>query len=269
MTKLMGGLGNQLFQLAAGMYVAEHAKSRLCLDVSFFENNKCHDGFCLPEILNLEKIGIEVSRGTSRLAVPIKVRESKGAIDRAVWFGGIIPNWMGLQLRGYWQIASLAEAMRDVLMDSLHPIEEQFSDCIFLHFRRGDYVIGANKDLHDVLPSSYYSEGISFLLSRFDNCPILVVSDDLEYAKSAVENLPSADYRFIDFEDSFSTFRAMTTCRGAICANSSFSWWAAFFQANRKCWVLPQTWDAIHPELAYLRHPSGSVQAANTLVVLG
>jgi hypothetical protein len=261
-TKLMGGLGNQIFQLTAGLYVAEKTGRRLCLDISYYDKNKCHDGFCLPEILDLELLGARVGGKMHRFVAPITMRESAITLDRAINICKVLPNCIGVQFQGYWQIATIAEAMEKRLKKGLLPIQPQYSDCIFLHFRRGDYVIGKNKELHDVLPKDYYSEAISFVSSRYGDCPILVVSDDMEYAQSAIKQLPPADYRLVGFSDTFSTFRAMLSCRGAICANSSFSWWAAFLQANRVCWILPQMWDSIQPDLAFQRHPSGSTAFA-------
>jgi len=266
--KLMGGLGNQLFQLSSALYVAEQAGLPLVLDVSWFEKNKCHDGFCLPEILDLSKLGVQVSGAPSRLRAPIKVRESIGPIDRAILYSRHMPNWMGLQLRGYWQIAEIAEKMQKTLTDSIHVQSVQSEDTYFLHIRRGDFVEGRNKELHDVLPATYYFDAVNLVNERHGRPQILVVSDDMDYARMTLKGLPEARYSFLPPLDTFGTFRVLQSCKGAICANSTFSWWAAFLQKNRECWILPDYWDTFTSRhIQDLKIPSGSMRMPNGLVL--
>jgi hypothetical protein len=266
--KLMGGLGNQLFQLSSALYVAEQAGLPLVLDVSWFEKNKCHDGFSLPKILDLNKLGVTVSGAPSRLRAPIKVRESIGAIDRAILYGRHMPNWMGLQLRGYWQIAAIAEKIQKRLTDSLHVQIVHAVDTYFLHIRRGDYVEERNKKLHDVLPSTYYFDAVNLVNERHGRPEISVVSDDMDYARRALKELPHARYKLLPPMNTFQTFWVLQSCKGAICANSTFSWWAAFLQKNRECWILPDYWDSFTSrQIQELKIPSGSVRMPNGLVI--
>ena len=44
-TKIKGGLGNQLFQYAVGRAVALHHKVPLKFDLSIFETYKLHNGY--------------------------------------------------------------------------------------------------------------------------------------------------------------------------------------------------------------------------------
>lgn len=266
-TKLMGGLGNQLFQLTAGLYVAEKVGRRLILDVSYYDQNQCHDGFCLPEIMDLGPLGIEVIRRPSRLVSPIVVRESEDGPDHAMRMCSRLPDWMGLQLRGYWQVAKFAEVMRHRLVSNFSGIESDYRNTFFLHFRRGDYLSAGNKELYDIIPKRYYSDAINYVLNNHSNPRILVVSDDIEYAGLVIQTLPEADYQVLQVTDTFSTFRIMTSCVGAVCANSSFSWWAAFLQRNNRCWILPEKWDNIHPELAFQRWPRLSRVLPEGLVI--
>ena len=47
--KIKGGLGNQLFQYAAGRAVALHHKLPLKLDLTIFETDKSHNGYRLDQ----------------------------------------------------------------------------------------------------------------------------------------------------------------------------------------------------------------------------
>jgi hypothetical protein len=222
----------------------------------------------LPEILDLNKLGVQVSGAPSRFRAPIKVRESTGAINRAILYSRHMPNWMGLQLHGYWQIAEIAEKMQKTLTDSLHFQSVRSDDTYFLHIRRGDYVEGRNKELHDVLPSTYYFDAVNLVNERRGGPQILVVSDDMDYARRALKELPKACYTLLPPLDTFETFRVLQSCKGAICANSTFSWWAAFLQKNRECWILPDYWDSFTSrQIQELKIPSGSVRMPNGLVI--
>ena len=49
-TKIKGGLGNQLFQYATGRAVASHHKLPLKLDLTWFETHKLHNGYRLDQL---------------------------------------------------------------------------------------------------------------------------------------------------------------------------------------------------------------------------
>ena len=105
----------------------------------------------------------------------------------------------------------------------------QSTTSIFLHIRRGDYLI--HSDRHTILPISYYEEGLKrFDVSSLSN--IFVFSDDIKWAKQQPLLNENPKVIFIDNDDELLTLAFMAMCKkGAICANSSFSWWGAFLGA--------------------------------------
>ncbi len=114
----------------------------------------------------------------------------------------------------------------------------------FLHVRRGDYLHPLNRH-HNIPVESY----IRYALRLLTNATyVFVVSDDISWCKEALPRMYPEERRWLfapeDMTDK-DTFVWMTKCKaGAITANSSFSWWAAYVALPDVCcmptpWALP------------------------------
>jgi hypothetical protein len=124
---------------------------------------------------------------------------------------------------------------------------------IFLHIRRGDY---KNYDRHPILSMDYYDTCIDFFPT---DKTVYVFSDEIEWVK---ENLSDKIKNrnpivYVENENEIYSLTWMTQCRGgAICANSTFSWWGAFLGAyeERSPVYVPKIWmyecriDSLFPE---------------------
>jgi hypothetical protein len=108
-------------------------------------------------------------------------------------------------------------------------------DAAFLHIRGGDYV--GNK-FHDVLLESYYTRAVRHFPS---DTLFYIFTNDVEYAKKHAV-LQNIQCKFAECSDECMALEWMKQCtRGGICANSSFSWWAAVLDMNRTL-VIPSRW---------------------------
>lgn len=118
-----------------------------------------------------------------------------------------------------------------------------FEKCAFLHIRRGDYL--KYPDRHPVQPLSYYETAVSKLLAETpDLDKIFVFSDDMNWVNEEAF-FKHDKMQKIDTPDEIYTLAFMSMCKaGAICANSSFSWWGAFLGAHekRKPVYVPKNW---------------------------
>jgi hypothetical protein len=126
---------------------------------------------------------------------------------------------------------------------------QDWSKTFFFHVRRGDYLHPANAH-HAVDLSDYYRQAFA-RMPEGSQC--FVVSDDMPWCR---ENLPTllaseeaAKHWCWCPEDAtdVEAFAAMIRCElGGICANSTFSWWAAFFQRQRtvsqRAVYMPRVW---------------------------
>lgn len=107
-------------------------------------------------------------------------------------------------------------------------------DQVSIHVRRGDYV--NNKFYVDLTKTDYYIRA----MEQFPDSEFLVFSDDIEWCKN--ERIFEG-CEFSEGKSEVEDMTLMSSCKGHIIANSSFSWWAAYISGNKT--VAPKQW---HPD---------------------
>lgn len=149
--------------------------------------------------------------------------------------------------QSYEALKPFERQIRDVLRLGIQPhcsAVGGIENAAFLHIRRGDYVDKAH--IHYLQPMAYYEKCWAELSAKKPNLDILwIVSDDIAWAKSQpfFQQIPCA--RFCELKNELETFALMSMCtEGAICANSTFSWWGAFMGAykHRNPVFVPKRW---------------------------
>ncbi|HLH52263.1 MAG TPA: glycosyltransferase [Verrucomicrobiae bacterium] len=256
--KLQGGLGNQMFQYAAGLALARRLSAQLKLDLSFLLDrsprpNFTYRDFCL-DIFQLPS-GCELLRNPGAVARLPKFVEQQFNFDpRFETLNGDI------YLDGYWQSARFFESIkpeiRSIFSSFAHPLTseqqalaEQIESCqsVCLNVRRGDYVSNPVANAwHGVCQPSYFREAVAWIQKRKPDAKFFVFSDDVEWCSSA-DLVGNAPVTYVSHEFAGEKFGAylnlMTRCRHFILPNSSFGWWAAFLgNASDKIVVVPEPW---------------------------
>lgn len=110
------------------------------------------------------------------------------------------------------------------------------NDFVAIHVRRGDYLQLPNH--HPVQTEEYYRKAVERV--GIDN-KFLIFSDDLEGCKDVFDFIPTKYFYStgVDWSDLY----MMSLCKDNIIANSSFSWWAAYLNANpNKKVIAPNKW---------------------------
>jgi hypothetical protein len=244
--KLIGGLGNQLFQYAVGRQLAEVHKTELLLDVTEFETYDLHK-------YALFGLRLKENFASKKQIEDLPIYKEKHFHYNPDFRN--IPN--DVILKGYWQTekyfidieaiireeCSLKKAAEGKDKEVLQKIEVMNS--ISLHIRRGDYVtntyesqILVSKDLE------YYNRCVEYIVERLPDCHFFIFSDDSVWVK---ENL-SLKYpaTFVDHNDASTNYedlRLMSFCKHNIICNSSFSWWGAWLNNNpEKIVCAPKKW---------------------------
>lgn len=73
-----------------------------------------------------------------------------------------------------------------------------------------------------------------------------IISNDIEYCKSyeILNNFKDKiNLNFIENSDEIESFYIMTTCKGGIMSNSSYSWWGSYINKNKnKKFIMPNEW---------------------------
>ena len=268
-TKLIGGLGNQMFQYAAGRRLAHVLGVELKLDITGFEhypprkyyleNFNIKENFAsLKEIRALTKRPI-VERVLSRtLRRPPRTASTYIREKLSFHFDPDIlslPN--GVYLDGYWQsekyFADIAGIIRREFTVKTPQKERDKElaeltascDSVSLHIRRGDYVSNARTNqILGTCDRDYYFRCVEYLAQPVKNPHLFVFSDDSEGAR---ENLKlSYPMTLVDHngaDKNYEDLRLMSQCKHHIIANSTFSWWGAWLAQRRdKIVFAPKSW---------------------------
>ncbi|MEY2811468.1 MAG: hypothetical protein RI991_463 [Bacteroidota bacterium] len=263
-TELNGGLGNQLFQYAAGLSLALKHQTTLKVSIQF-KNNDTSRNLGLSHFntniieANQEEINQFYSSSTlnrslqALLPPPFKhyFREKHFAYQSG--FNKLGPN---VYLKGYWQselyFSSIIDQVKatftlkpEYYSSVLSLIEEiKTSESVSIHIRKGDYLLHPYSEYYASLESAYYITAIAALQEQHPQLKLFVFTDDPNWVN---ENLHLASpYRLIsgiETSSMYEDFQAMLSCKYHIIANSSFSWWTAWLSAREgKKVIAPKQW---------------------------
>lgn len=275
--KLMGGLGNQMFQYAAGRCLAHLHNTELKLDLSYL-NKEPQNKYTKREYkLDVFNINAQAAgENDLKSFLPLE----RGKVTRTlmrklpILYSKLIANESGdafmkefysypknVYLNGFWQSEKYFEPVKEFLFkefslkEKLNAANESIvdkiknSDAVSLHIRRGDYINDkATNAFHGVCSLEYYQKAIGQLQKTVSGMTIFVFSDDLAWAKANLKT--DAAITFVDFNNPPETdMYLMSLCKHNIIANSSFSWWGAWINQNPgKTVIAPMQWfaDAHH-----------------------
>ena len=260
-TKLKGGLGNQLFQYAAGRAVALHHKVPLKLDLTILKTDKLHNGYRLDQFAIQADIATdnEIVKLKGGNNVLISALRKAGLVKKKSYFKekrssyfdrGIFKNNF-VYLNGYWQNELYFSNIRELLLEELSPISsmndlgcaylEQIkkTNSVSLHVRRRDYLTLENIGVLDV---DYYMKAVGYIRKNLEEPTFYIFSDDLDWCKKSLGFLDGCIY--IDrTQTEIDDLKLMSFCQHNIIANSSFSWWGAWLNQNpKKTVIAPKGW---------------------------
>lgn len=255
--ELVGGLGNQLFQIFAVISYAIGAKnSPVFLKKEKTVGMTFRTTYWNTFLVHLSNLLVK------ELPPMVPIKETSFEYNKLPLMDK--PN---IFLNGYFQSYKYFEEHRDDIFKMIHLSKQQetirknndlmFENTISLHFRLGDYI--NIQDRHPILPISYYKNAIDFLLSKIDDSSQtqLVVlyfceEQDLFEVKRLImdlENFYKNFYKNITFKQASQSIQdwqqllLMSCCKYNVIANSTFSWWAAYFNVSPdKIVCYPSQW---------------------------
>jgi hypothetical protein len=279
---LIGGLGNQMFQYAAGKALAERHGVGLALDLSGFRNYALRsfllDRLCVPEadLASAHSAGVEkptnhfvrslwkqrIDRVLGRAGLP-KLAASANQYREPHFHYDPVFEGLGPQtsLFGYFQseryFTSIAETLRDWLLprepfgvataEVLGRIERSPLP-VSVHVRRGDYLNPGTAEFHGILGEPYYRQAINRIEAALgEGTDFFVFSDDAAAAEQVLNFVPKSRLNHVrgDPERPWEDMALMARCQHHVVANSSFSWWGAWLNRSLdKVVVAPRAWFA-------------------------
>lgn len=270
--RLLGGLGNQLFQYAAARRLSILHQTSLKLDISFFASQSLRryglGPFCIQEQL-AEPEEIALVRGLSgnwsnRICSRLNRRFTPFYRPHvyAEWRLGpfssdILRTSKDVYLDGYWQSEKYFADVGDVVKREFvikyeqdhrsREVGEEIRNAqsVCIHVRRGDYLSeSTTNQVHGVCGLDYYDRCVRFLAERIPNPQFFVFSDDIGWTRQNLHLEYSTT--FVDHNGAtreYEDLRLMSMCKHNIIANSSFSWWGAWLNTNPGKMVLaPRRW---------------------------
>jgi len=267
MTKVVvaldGGLGNQMFQHAAGKSVAVRVGMPLALDLRplLQRGGRAYGlgDFRLGENTELLTEGAPVRRAGRLQRLFRRLTGGSQTFEEAslAYDERIRGLQAPVRLEGYFQSERYFVEMADQIRRDFTPRADLLAEIdalafrllpkepsISLHIRRGDYTSPAVMAVHGLLDAAYYDRALRLVAERTGNTlPICVFTDDPAWVRANL-TLPS-DTRFISeyTRTALQDLVLMSRCTHHITANSSFSWWGAWLNPNEdKIVVTPQEW---------------------------
>lgn len=261
---LSGGLGNQMFQYAAGRALSLRHNTELCIDL-----------YLLTKKTKATIRNYELSIFTIETSVSKSILNKIAVKGFGILKSSILLSTIGIfcdekaqfydsrfeylpdktTLFGYFQNENYFKSIFEQLKsdftfrlplsgrnDGMRKVIEQ-NTSVSIHIRRGDYV-NANSNL-PALDISYYKKAIEYIASHTSNPYFFIFSDGIDWVKDNLD-LSGFNHQFIDWnknEDSYIDMQLMSLCKHNIIANSSFSWWGAWLNNNPdKLVIAPHKW---------------------------
>lgn len=280
--KILGGLGNQMFQYAFFLLLSKKHHS-VKLDNYDFENYDLHQGFELSRVFHISMDDHIAPRSEIK-----QLKDTTSGFRYRKMIGSIFfnnpnqfikqthyiqPNYSGfypkiykhsdIYLDGYWQNPEYLEEIKVEISEifkwknisernQLLSSRMSSENSVAIHIRRLDKPDNFKQLLYRirlqlfwrVCNKKYYQKAISLLKNSIENPRFYVFTDNLEWSKRIFST--TKEYTIIDWnrgKESHWDMYLMTQCKHNIISMSSFSWWGAWQNSNpEKIVVAPKKW---------------------------
>lgn len=237
---LQGGLGNQLFQYAAGLSALREFEqfTDLRLDTSFYQNQE-------RKVIVNGLTGRGYDLDLFNIKYNIVEEAPEGATMLQGWFQNIkeFQNVVDEVKEQFTFVKDFPENIQQldntIINDSSHSV------CI--HVRRGDFITNPTAFVHNEhMDAAYYRKAMDVMEDKYDNLTYYVFSEDEEWCRDNIKNdrhpIVFVGNHYAGDRDT-GHFYLMQRCENHIIANSTYSWWTAFL-GNSKLTVGPKKWFA-------------------------
>lgn len=202
--KLIGGLGNNLFQMAAVIGYAKKHNLKYYFPVRKYLTH-------LP---------------TRKPFETFTYKEKSFSYNE-------IPYHTSLVLNGYFQSEKYFDNAREEILEAVG-FDNKPINKISIHVRRGDYL---QTDCHPPVTLDYLNAAIGyFKLRGYKDDDFLIFTDDKEWCSA---NFPFKIANGNELQD----LELMSLCEHNIIANSSYSYWGQYLNQNpNKIVIAPEVW---------------------------
>jgi hypothetical protein len=270
--KLMGGMGNQLFQYALGRSLALYHNTEFKMDTSFLLDRtvKAANFVFRDYDLGLFNIKELFASGEEVNTLNKKILKNK-KLDRIFkkitgtgstyfrephfhFFPGIFKLGDNVYLDGYWQSPKYFARYEQVIRQEFtfkNPVAANTepmmaaiknSNAICVNVRRGDFVTSS---MHNVMGLEYFKTAEQKIQERVSDPHYFIFSDDIPWCRENLHFTGQVTYVSHEFAGhKFGDYlHLMTRCKHFIIPNSTFAWWAAWLNTSPgKMVIAPAKW---------------------------
>uniref|UniRef100_A0A6C0K869 Glycosyltransferase n=1 Tax=viral metagenome TaxID=1070528 RepID=A0A6C0K869_9ZZZZ len=243
--RLSNGLGNRLFQFANAKNMADIWSMPLVFAMNYVLPSE-HGDFesifkmfpLIPKVWKAEpQLCVEHNGVSAFQYIPLPPNQpSDTVLLKGSW---ITAKYLPETMEPNWKFA--VPGSEELLERWNLSSKEQQEKTVFLHVRLGDYCVLPH---HQVPLLGYYAKAMAAFP---EDTRFLIFSDEPEKARTlpVFHGQPCV---FVSEKDELKSLYLMTMCSGGITANSTFSYWGAYFGRERlgetyKCYM-PSRWMA-------------------------
>ena len=278
--KLMGGLGNQLFQIFATISLALTTKKIFLfpysdvlttgvtrrtywytlLDKLFNNTTWSRPEVDNPHIFSLPQIGEKGFEYDEMVEIHANLEKNSACLH------GYFQSYKYFE-KHYETIIELIglRAKQEDIRNKTTLLSCVGNTTISLHFRLGDYI--EKQSHHPIMSIKYYMGALTHIIDQLGSDTFRVIyfgeKDDESTIKICIQILtkrfPHLEFVNADLEEDWEQMLLMSVCSHNVIANSSFSWWGAYFNRDpKKIVCYPARWfgPALHHDTKDLCPPS-------------
>ena len=255
-SRMVGGLGNQLFQTAAFLKY-RNKKEKVIIsflgDIHIPKRENCLNYiFEIPDWLyydNSRKINL-LTRILARSSAGLRFGSYApyiGVNDRNFYLkDSYFYNKKILFFDGYfihnWKYEEIKELFSQLKLRPIYLKRDHIKICnenVIIHVRGGDFLKIKHLNICDIY---YYKKAIEYAHRKGFNT-FTIISEDRQYGKEIIKEMKKY---FIDLKISIlksnsikNDFNIIRSSNLAILSNSTFSWWASFLSNSKKEFLVP------------------------------
>ena len=233
--RLKGGIGNQLFTIAAAYSTSRDVGSTLRLNY------------------NIPHVGGQGAAPLSYRDTLYKNIESTEIVPKNIfnepdWSYSQIPPVDDTLLDGYFQsekhfskysndiktLLYFPDEVKDKIQKGLSKLPKKI---LGVHVRLGDYLMPAYSSTHLICDRDYYNKALSTF--NLNDYTVVVCTDDIESYKKYIN---IKDAIICNGKNEIEDMYLLSQCDSNILTNSSFSWWSSYLGKDKEVVCAPSRW---------------------------
>jgi len=255
-SKISGGLGNQMFQYAMAKSISIKTNDTFKLDISFYPKQTLRKYEL--NLFNIEENIAKPENIITKIFRKIGLNFNNYYIEKEIcnFDSNVFAYKDNIILDGYWQNEEYFRNIKNEIIKDFIPKNDisneaklylkqiqEIENSVSIHIRRGDYVQDSTTNInHGICSIEYYKKSISYIENKLENITYFIFSDDIAWCK---ENFDFIENKiFIEnTKSAMDDLELMKNCHHNIIANSTFSWWGAWLGDYKdKIVIVPQIW---------------------------